>query len=233
MAKAAWASNISQGECEINAKPIGGDKDSHGCLIAAWYSWNKELTKCVRSWEVKTHILTVGPKTSTCTGIISMECLQVKIGAVKTWSNWYSTISGFTYEPGYTYRLRVISESIENPPADASNKIYTLAKVISKTPLAGTTWKIDTLNGKKIQSPATLSFTYNKIQAKICNTMFGGYTLKGDTIQSPWLASTMMYCEGDGMTLEGAMNIDWAKWNIKNSILTLTTKSGNIIVWNL
>jgi len=32
-------------------KPIGGDKDSHGCLIAGGYTWCATLNKCVRSWE--------------------------------------------------------------------------------------------------------------------------------------------------------------------------------------
>ncbi|MFH0737475.1 MAG: hypothetical protein V1827_02165 [Candidatus Micrarchaeota archaeon] len=32
-------------------KPIGGDKDEHGCLIAAGYSWCEEKGKCLRIWE--------------------------------------------------------------------------------------------------------------------------------------------------------------------------------------
>jgi hypothetical protein len=32
-------------------KIIGGDKDAHGCLIGAGYSWNETLQKCVREWE--------------------------------------------------------------------------------------------------------------------------------------------------------------------------------------
>jgi len=32
-------------------KPIGGDKDSHGCLIAGGYTWCDTLNKCVRKWE--------------------------------------------------------------------------------------------------------------------------------------------------------------------------------------
>lgn len=233
MAKAAQAMDIVQWECEVDTKPIGGDKDAHGCLVGAGYSWNKELAKCVRPWEIKARIFTIAPKTASCTGVTPMECLRVKIGAVKTWSNWYQDIVGFTYEPGYTYRLRVLSEKIENPPADGSSINYTLSKVIAKIPLAGTTWKIDTLNGKKIQTPATLSFTQNKIQAKICNNIFGTYSLKGDTLKTPWLASTMMYCEWDGMTLESALDLDEAKWLIKDSSLTLTTKKGDIIIWKL
>ena len=30
---------------------IGGDKDEHGCLIAAGYSWCEEKEKCLRTWE--------------------------------------------------------------------------------------------------------------------------------------------------------------------------------------
>jgi hypothetical protein len=32
-------------------KPIGGDKDAHGCLIAAGYSWCPSTEKCQRMWE--------------------------------------------------------------------------------------------------------------------------------------------------------------------------------------
>ncbi len=32
-------------------KKIGGDKDSHGCLIVAGYSWNETKQQCVREWE--------------------------------------------------------------------------------------------------------------------------------------------------------------------------------------
>lgn len=34
-----------------NDKPIGGDIDEHGCLIAAGYSWCEPLQKCIRPWE--------------------------------------------------------------------------------------------------------------------------------------------------------------------------------------
>jgi putative hemolysin len=32
-------------------KLIGGDKDAHGCLIAAGYSWCEDKQKCIRVWE--------------------------------------------------------------------------------------------------------------------------------------------------------------------------------------
>ena len=34
-------------------KLIGGDKDAHGCLIAAGYSWCEVKQKCLRTWEEK------------------------------------------------------------------------------------------------------------------------------------------------------------------------------------
>jgi hypothetical protein len=45
---------------------IGGDKDEHGCLIAAGYSYDKNVGACTRSWELdenqkKAAKIAVGP----------------------------------------------------------------------------------------------------------------------------------------------------------------------------
>jgi len=32
---------------------IGGQKDEHGCLLAAGYSWCEAKQKCLRTWEEK------------------------------------------------------------------------------------------------------------------------------------------------------------------------------------
>jgi hypothetical protein len=37
------------GECP---QVIGGDRDEHGCLGPAGYSWNDEVSACVREWEL-------------------------------------------------------------------------------------------------------------------------------------------------------------------------------------
>lgn len=34
-----------------SSKIIGGDKDTHGCLTGAGYSWCEEKNKCLRVWE--------------------------------------------------------------------------------------------------------------------------------------------------------------------------------------
>lgn len=42
---------LSYGCTQPQQEPIGGQKDSHGCLIAAGYSWCDALQKCYRPWE--------------------------------------------------------------------------------------------------------------------------------------------------------------------------------------
>lgn len=36
---------------DMNDRLIGGDKDDHGCLIGAGYSWCPSSEKCLRVWE--------------------------------------------------------------------------------------------------------------------------------------------------------------------------------------
>ncbi|MFZ4461245.1 MAG: DUF4377 domain-containing protein [Patescibacteria group bacterium] len=45
-----------------------------------------------------------------------MKCMQVRQGA--RWQNFYGSISGFEYVPGYNYRLQVLVTKVSNPPAD-------------------------------------------------------------------------------------------------------------------
>lgn len=33
-------------------RAIGGDRDAHGCLVAAGYSWCERERACVRPWEL-------------------------------------------------------------------------------------------------------------------------------------------------------------------------------------
>ncbi|MBM3228348.1 hypothetical protein FJZ20_00445 [Candidatus Pacearchaeota archaeon] len=40
-----------EGELFVEEISLGGQRDSYGCLIAAGYSWNEEISACVREWE--------------------------------------------------------------------------------------------------------------------------------------------------------------------------------------
>jgi len=39
---------ISSGDDE---QVIGGDREEHGCLVGAGYSWNEGELSCIREWE--------------------------------------------------------------------------------------------------------------------------------------------------------------------------------------
>ncbi|PIY59946.1 hypothetical protein COY95_04365 [Candidatus Woesearchaeota archaeon CG_4_10_14_0_8_um_filter_47_5] len=41
--------SYTPGECPA---PIGGERDEHGCLGPAGYSWNEEVGACIREWEL-------------------------------------------------------------------------------------------------------------------------------------------------------------------------------------
>ncbi|MBR1401794.1 MAG: DUF4377 domain-containing protein [Prevotella sp.] len=44
----------------------------------------------------------------------------------------FSTVDGFTYEPGYDYELLVKKTTLANPPQDASNVRYKLIRIVSQ-----------------------------------------------------------------------------------------------------
>jgi len=68
-----------------------------------------------------------------CVGVAPMKCLQVRDTPDAEWRMFYDRIEGFDYEAGYDYELRVRTEDVENPPADASSIRWILEEVVSKT----------------------------------------------------------------------------------------------------
>lgn len=49
----------------------------------------------------------------------------------ENWTNFYSNIEGFNYQPGAIHNLSVMVEKIDNPPADGSSIKYTLLEIKS------------------------------------------------------------------------------------------------------
>jgi len=45
---------VIEGNNPVNnvTKPIGGERDEHGCLVPAGYSWDADVGACIRSWEL-------------------------------------------------------------------------------------------------------------------------------------------------------------------------------------
>lgn len=159
VAWAAKATNITEGACEDahTGVLVGGDRDIHGCIGSAGYTWNTVLQKCVRPWEVNTK---KSPR----------EVLKA-------------------------------------------------------------TWELVSLDGKNITQSGTITFSRNMIQAKLCNTMRGRYTAIGDRINTRGLMSTMMYCEGDIMTIESLLSERVLTYMVGETTLTIETRSGHTIEW--
>ncbi|MCY1199796.1 MAG: META and DUF4377 domain-containing protein [Achromobacter veterisilvae] len=59
-------------------------------------------------------------------------CYQVRDSAAQPWQFWYGEITGFHFQPGIRYRLRVVEVQDPNPPADASSVRWVLDAVVEQ-----------------------------------------------------------------------------------------------------
>ena len=163
--------------------------------------------------------LYVGPELVDCVGVAPMQCMQVKQAADDEWQLFYDQIDGFTYEPGYTYELRVQRIAVPNPPADASAFRYELIEEVSRTPtlvvigdengLAGQEWQlqeIQMLEDNSVFVPAdhalhTLNFSvageFNG--QNDCNRISGSYVVDGSNITFANIVSTMAMCAPESL----------------------------------
>ncbi|WP_452223105.1 META domain-containing protein [Lacinutrix chionoecetis] len=105
--------------------------------LADKYVLNKSMAM---SQELKDgeYFYWVHSKRAECTGVGKQSCLQIQRGETlqpNGWQLFYSSIKGFTFEPGYTYKLIVKEEQrpANQVPADASSINYSLIKVLDKT----------------------------------------------------------------------------------------------------
>lgn len=62
------------------------------------------------------------------------ECLQVRPVSSGVWQDFFGGIEGFNWQPGYSYEIEVRWLRVPNPPADGSDRVYQLERVISKIP---------------------------------------------------------------------------------------------------
>jgi len=79
-----------------------------------------------------TEVLLINSALVDCVGVAPMKCMQVRHSAQQPWGLFYTGIEGFTFEPGYRYRLKVQVTELKNVPADASSLRYTLVEQLEK-----------------------------------------------------------------------------------------------------
>lgn len=235
---------------------VGGDQDAHGCKPSTGYTWNSQAKKCLRSWESRVRIVTIAPQTRSCTGVAPMNCLQAKFVWQKEWGNLYFGIKGFDFVSGYMYRLLILETKVANPVADGSSIEYSLLKIINKKPTPVVTdsgiignWKLISFNGSNLSTlkpdlgSIDLNITGDRFSIKVCNTMNGSYSLKGNVFASPGMMSTKMACSDAALTkMENAWNLDGASYSLvairraAGSVgptmqITITTKKGDIFTF--
>ncbi len=205
--------------------------------------------------EVKT--LYVGPELVECVGVTPQMCMQVKETADGAYQFFYNPIVGFTFEPGYEYELKVMVETVENPPADGSSLRYTLVEVVSKTAvtietmpastdaaptLTGSLWTLTSYaNGDGVlqdvlpETEVTAVFGEDgSLSGNAgCNSYNTSYQVDGSSITiNEQIASTMMMCPEPVMQQETAYLANLtapAAYEISGNSLTLTNAEGNAI----
>lgn len=167
----------------------------------------------VQSEEIRT--IFVADHLADCTGVSKQKCMLIKENPDEDWSYFYDRISGFDYEEGYSYELRVKVEEIDNPPADGSSRKYTLTEMVTKTQteestqgsndLIGT-WKVIQMDGlESMKNFPTFVFAEeeNRVSGYAgCNNYFAGYEIKGSELTFTNAGATRMMCED--MTVEDA-----------------------------
>ncbi len=155
-----------------------------------------------------------------CTGVVPMECLQVKEGKNKEWTYFYDSIENFEYELGYKYKLKVEkTKKNGNIPADASAYKYKLKKIISKKKVKETNKVANVnadifnkklvlvqLNGKPVTN-GSVYFEFNKEEQTIygksgVNRFNSKYTYNNGYLNITPGMSTLMAGNPDAMKLE-------------------------------
>lgn len=72
--------------------------------------------------------------------------------------------------------------------------------------LSGTRWRIDMVDGRRVtlQANATVRFTDERVEGRICNNFGGSYAFRRGTLTAGPLAATRMFCAGTTGQVEAA-----------------------------
>lgn len=93
------------------------------------------LTSCDALVDPTVQVVTieVAPAMVRCLDFFGeRDCMQVRERPDGEWGPLYEGIKGFEYEPGFRYVLWVAIRKIADPPADGSNREFSLRTQLSK-----------------------------------------------------------------------------------------------------
>jgi len=197
------------------------------------------LFSCTQT-EENVHTYWVNSYQVACDGVGKMNCLLVQKAETTdpgNWTNFYSKIDGFDYEPGFIYKLKVREVPVENPPTDASSIKYELVKVLEKKEdldlNINDIWVANIINGDLIEGDNAPNIEIQLGARQVsgrdgCNRFTGSIQLFGDgAIEFGPIASTRMMCPD--MAVADQFNTALAqvkKYRLENGSLTLLDENG-------
>lgn len=183
-------------------------------------------------------------KTNCTNGAGEMKCLMVHKGdsmEIPQWELFYSTIEGFTFEPGYFQKIEIKKELLgeENLPADASSIRYSLKNVLEKQKDSrfelNAKWILYSIHGNLV-SPGnplpTIEFMLSEMRVfgnNGCNNYSGSIeNITSDTITFGPIMSTKMMCM-DMVVPDSFDRVLFKSLNYKvnNQFLKFTDGNGN------
>lgn len=102
-----------------------------------------------------------------CIGIGPQECLLVRSRPTEDFGLFHDAITGFDYEPGYRWVLRVTRHRVNNPPADGSDFEYRLVSIQSKQPSPRAELLAVTGQAQALWR-ASRPVTYTMVEERVC-----------------------------------------------------------------
>lgn len=170
--------------------------------------------------EASLRTIEVDSRLVECTGVGRMQCMRVRDAADQPWRPFYGQIEGFTFEPGYRYRLKVEEVPVANPPADASSIRTVLREQIRKVaveppadPFAAKTWRlfelVPTAGAPAMQPQAMITLAVDTPAGRAagkggCNRWFATAAIDGLALKLTGMGATMMACPPPAMEEERA-----------------------------
>lgn len=154
--------------------------------------------------SAQTATLYVSDRTVDCSTGGPLECLQIKKNKKAKWQSLSSPIKGFEYKTGFTYKLKV--------KTDSTGK-YELFKIVSQKHtgynraerLENAYWVITGLysdsNFIRVLDTTKIHITFNAKEKRLsghglCNNFHGSCMVTNDSISIGNIGSTKMMCEG-------------------------------------
>jgi heat shock protein HslJ len=144
-----------------------------------------------------------------CQGVGPMKCFLIKYAEEEEWQNYYGTIDRFKFVEGFEYKIQVKETPIQNPPADAPDVKWTLARVLSKKeaeiprlPLASQ-WILESYYDGNAWVSAGSKSAYITIARDLksftgtggCNRLRGNLDVNANNVKFGQIISTKMACD--------------------------------------